>query len=864
MIEDSLLKSNYMGKDGFLWWIGQVAPASVWRNEQALIDSGPNKKATKDNDTTSSSWAYRCKVRIIGYHTFDREVLPDNDLPWAHVMTTGAEGTYQGGVGQTLRLTGGEVAFGFFLDGDDAQQPIVIGCIHRNESVKNFASEDLKTQLRPFTGHTGPLKQAATQIRKKNDGVQGDPKTTSDPITSIGKSLGQIATNTTSERDESKPGADQAIREDLASQQFAADMAVCVTRENGCNDNLIGKISKILEEFIQFIGRIQDFIDTYIDPVLNTFVDIVQEIRGFAKRIVGVVKFIINNLRGAIIKLVTSLFRDFIAKVLPLPQQPPVAEATKNIINIIFCLFEKLLPLILNYIVDMLTNMIGRTINAPLCAAEEFTAGILGKLMEFIENLLGPIMSGLNWLLGGIGQISSILGQVSSLAQQILNFIGCDQLKCETESKWCSRKGPSSQNRDSWNRTLEKLNFMKGINDNIDEALGSTSLYGYTGDGPFKDCSNKSRNPKSQKDKTPVPIGMIGSQCIPPEIEIFGDGVRAQAVPIVDNNGRILTVQVINAGRGFKKPPKISIIDNTGNGSGAEFGTKIRDGKIEAIYVKNTGVGYCQGNYSTLFVNPTYLVTANKYSLFEGETITYYIQTENLQDGTVLTYELNGDIKIEDIENLSSLRGSITIRNNFATLDVKIKQDSIQENVETLFFDLYGTDGANVARVTALISNELSPTLAPEINEPIESPPGTKFPVDEGGVGGIGTGEPGGQLPKTPLQPFPGIGTNIGVGTGVVGIITSVVPVNPGFGYTSGDRVRFGPCEFGVIVTSTGSIIGVTSSTCNFEFEELPIGEIDTKTGEGAVLYPVIQYTPRFNKVTVINQVGVLSVVDCV
>ena len=26
MIEESLLKSNFVGRDGLLWWVGQVAP----------------------------------------------------------------------------------------------------------------------------------------------------------------------------------------------------------------------------------------------------------------------------------------------------------------------------------------------------------------------------------------------------------------------------------------------------------------------------------------------------------------------------------------------------------------------------------------------------------------------------------------------------------------------------------------------------------------------------------------------------------------------------------------------------------------------------------------------------------------------
>jgi hypothetical protein len=854
MIEGSLLKSNYLGKDGFIWWIGQVAPAKVWRDEKSWPDAGKNKKGEK-----SGSWAYRCKVRIIGYHPFDRNVLPDNDLPWAHVLTTGAEGAIQGGVGQTLRLTGGETAFGFFLDGDDGQQPVVVGCLHRNESVENFPSESIADQLRPFTGHTGPLRQGATQIRKQNDGVQGEPKT-SNSITDIAfsKDIGDLSQTT---REENKSGADQFIREDYASQQFAAEVGeVCIVRENGCNDNLIGKISKILQEFIQFVGRIQDFIGTYIDPILNEFVDIVNEIRGFARRIVGVVKFIINNLRGSIIKLVTNLFRDFIAKVLPLPQHPPVAEATKNIINIIFCLFEKLIPLIIDYIVNLLTNMIGKIINAPLCAVEEFTAAILGKLMEFIEDLLGPVMSGLNWLIGGIGKISNVLGQISSIAQQILNFIGCDQLKCETATQWCADGGASKKGKDSWSRTLKKLNFMKGVNQSIDDAIGSTSLFGYTGPSPFRDCSQRVNNPTNQIDKTKLPTGMVYSSCIPPTLEIFGTGINAQAIPIVGNDGKILTVEILNSGKGYTKPPSINVIDNTNNGSGAQLEAKIRNGRIESIYVVNPGSGYCLPDYANTFVSPTYFVTADKYTVFEGETINFTIITTNLADNTELSYDIGGDVTIEDLE-IASLSNKIKIVNNTATLSVKVRQDSQTEPVETLMFNLYDPDDDFVAKTTIIIGNRLSPTLPPALNQPNESPPGTLIPDDLGGTAGIGTTS----LPGN-LIPFPGISTFTGIGTNVVGVITNFAIPNPGFGYTSGDTVKFENCVFGVIVTPTGAIVGLNSiNSCNSNFTTNPgPAEIITTTGEGATIYPIIQFKPTFNKITVVNQFGVINVIDCI
>ena len=66
MIDHSLLKTQYTGRDGFIWWIGKVAPPDVWRDEQTDPQEG---------------WSYRCKVRIIGYHPFDGDTLPDTDLP---------------------------------------------------------------------------------------------------------------------------------------------------------------------------------------------------------------------------------------------------------------------------------------------------------------------------------------------------------------------------------------------------------------------------------------------------------------------------------------------------------------------------------------------------------------------------------------------------------------------------------------------------------------------------------------------------------------------------------------------------------------------------------------------------------------
>ena len=48
MIDQGFLKSHFVGRDGFVWWIGQVAPKETWEKnfgsgdlkEQPTINSG--------------------------------------------------------------------------------------------------------------------------------------------------------------------------------------------------------------------------------------------------------------------------------------------------------------------------------------------------------------------------------------------------------------------------------------------------------------------------------------------------------------------------------------------------------------------------------------------------------------------------------------------------------------------------------------------------------------------------------------------------------------------------------------------------------------------------------------------------------
>ena len=91
-----LIKTNFLGRDGFRWWIGQVPPA-------------PNHKV---NHYINDNWGLKRRVRIMGYHP-DEKQLPDKDLPLALVLLPPTAGTGAANQAQSIYIEPGEIVLGF-------------------------------------------------------------------------------------------------------------------------------------------------------------------------------------------------------------------------------------------------------------------------------------------------------------------------------------------------------------------------------------------------------------------------------------------------------------------------------------------------------------------------------------------------------------------------------------------------------------------------------------------------------------------------------------------------------------------------------------------------------------------------------
>ena len=652
----ALGKVNSIGRDGFIWWIGQVAHKDSWRETNKAI----SLRGYKGN---------RVKVRIVGYHPFDDEgnELPDEDLPWAEVLADPYTGNGQGGLSETLNLVGGEMAIGFFLDGEDAQQPMIMNLFPKYDNVVNtFKGTEMKSRkssgFNAFEAYTRPRPgqpegaPAHVVISEKENEEETKSKVDSNKIVS------------STVNNKKKVILDSSN----AKKKFEKDASTKAPAWTPCKNDNIGKISQLVSDFIEVTRGLEtDGLDSWADPLTNTIIDMQAELEFIKGEVSGIMRGTMNEMKNSLMKKINKKFKKVLSDMKK--KDPKASEKEKKakkagsgIGILVACAFNKALEKIGNFIKNMFKNLLGKVLNGAICAVQEFTAGIFAKMFDVLEGALGTIMSGLNWLLGGFDSIKNVLRSASGIASKILNFIkGCDDEACAKPSEYASYIGAKFKAPDEYGDTIGKVNFLsgasealvragrggairRGISGAIDrifsskevkayaddngitiaeaqniltggtnetvitgDSIGNTTLFndndeplgGLTlfddGDFLFPDCATTNANPTSQADITPSPPGFIYPNCIPPDYQVVGSGTGAELLIVVGNSRRIFSVEVINGGSGYGIDTQITIIDNTGNGTGANVKPIIKDGVIVETVILSAGSGYCRNTVST-------------------------------------------------------------------------------------------------------------------------------------------------------------------------------------------------------------------------------------------------------------------------
>ena len=596
---------NFFGKDNIQWWIGQVTDPQKGKWESA--------RHTQSLDTDNDIYGWRCRVRIIGYHDCADDI-PDDELPLAHVvMPTNVSSTGQNGA--TFNYKGGEMVIGFFLDGEDAQQPIVIGTLFKQPYLEdaNINQEYYQKKHICFKPWTPPDVRQNQQLHNidattnktntfKGSNSQGNPF----------RSTAAIAADET---------------EDVSSSTATP-----------CEDNSLAKVTGAIEDFIARINGFQKVLDVYVDPLINKIVNINEEIKYTAGLIFDTMTGLMRRARTFLVQKIQEQFHTFLANLIPTPFRKVTGQALKTILDVIVCNFEKILRQLFKYISDSLLNMVGRVLDVPQCAIENFMGDMLGQIFNVLDSTLGPLLNQVNGVLkGAIGKASSLISKALGFANLLLSILNCDKLACPPVRKWNNATGPTDKEVDNFNKILEKASLvsavsptLQSINDMIDAQPTAP------------DCSTNS------------------FKCGPPKISfVGGGGIAASGSAVVNAVGQLIGVSIANAGFGFQSPPLLTITDSCKNGVGANgyavLGSVSPSDSVgpdgETIYVPDSN-GNEIGVIDVVIDNPGlgYLPNTTETTLGDdGLVVTEVLPEPNSTGDGETSYVVEiGDVVVED------------------------------------------------------------------------------------------------------------------------------------------------------------------------------------------------------------------------
>ena len=538
MLEQRLSKIDFLGEDGLHWFIGQVTVDANWRE-------------------FSEKYGYRAKVRILGRHPKSDEVK-DEELPWAHFLVPPNLGAGKNFGGTSFALQGGETVVGFFLDGDDAQQPVILGGLFSSQSEKSLikwdqALEKSTSQFKPIEfnrqlPYSLAVKPASGQAPVGN-GVPAGGLTADEKESLQGKSNNEVKNKVVGKAKACKSGK-----------------------------GATATIARSLQTFISAVNGLKAYKDSYIDPALNAFTNITSLVQQTASLITGAFTQLIRLARKFLFQKIFELVKKIVSFLIPDSLLKDIA--VKKAVDQIYCLIENIIKGLQKFIEDFLLQMIGKIVNVPLCAAEQFIGGLINQVTEQVNKAIGPALSSIQQAVGSaLGSFTEYMDRALNYAQTALNFLKCEGSTCEPEPyNWATNFGPTKEAAINFRRTINVSNRIGNLNNDVQNTIS----------GWFGDAPDAGRVQSLVGECRPY-----NKDCGPPRIEIFGGGgASAAARAVVNTIGQVVGVNMTELGFGYTSEPFVSIIDDCDNGFGASGRAIIRNGQVVNIVIDQSGGGY--------------------------------------------------------------------------------------------------------------------------------------------------------------------------------------------------------------------------------------------------------------------------------
>ena len=798
-----LIPTQRIGNDGFTWWVGQIEGTA--------------------QDEKNNKGGYRYKVRIVGDHTSNKEVLPTKNLPWATAIMPITTPFAPGNIcGANPQLVKGCWVIGFYLD-TEKQKPIIMGSIGQVPGATSVIndidpndSEAFKTGVR--TGDLAPI--------PSKDGEEGADGTA--------KTGGGLATG------RKRGDGEEDVPLPPAKVEAIKDEQWCQIVAEKCKDvDLKTQMTNILGELLAEIQNNNGNIGTYyVSKVTGGINSAVSEGRSKVNKAIRVVREFLARVKGWITTKIQEAV-DALVKAILQPNESgnvltPVTEWFNNILKDLGCKMADLGERLEAWLTNLLMSYINQIYRAAICQIDELVNGIISKIQQLMNDLLDSVLGPLQDILGAIAAPLDLIGQAINYVLKLLGIScsGPDQT-CAKYKKVCTtgEKKKKDDDEDFLDKLLGDIDNLFGdtpadytqyicdeaftgkplelttvgfiggvpapgttdtkkakltytIND-VTVKEGESAVFTVTRSG-FLDISSSLKFNTIKKQGTAtagsdyleqegilgfapgetqktINIQTLVDQEKDPEETFF---IRLKKNSPVDD---VKTVFVKNIGKGTITEKDVKKPYDPYQPEPVDPFVPIPDPPTDTLptnpNVPDDGSGD-GGDDDATDTTPSYSVVANRTSCPEGEFIIYTISTSNVESGTILYYNLtgNGIIPSDIIGN--KLSGSFIINNNQSKVTVGIEEDGEIEDVETLTFTIAGT-GASVDVLITVPDDQDIDDIDQGVGDTPETvfeefrPPTAKEPItdDNGGIIEIPIDDPGDSWLEPPIVIIGGEGS---------------------------------------------------------------------------------------------------------
>jgi hypothetical protein len=583
LFANAFMPSHQVGNDGFDWWCGQI--------EQRSEDD----PAAKGNA--------RFRVRIVGEHTQDQEVLAAADLPWATVMYPVTDpATIGNRKAASVGLEVGCWVVGFYLD-PYRQKPIIMGSIGTLPGATQMMNESEPTVPAPaFTTfvnynvnpHIDGLPTIVNENGKKVLATsEGTTNVNAEDVQTTGESSAPIKPGENYPRND--PDNPAGVTDTKAPQPAPASRPAAELLDQKKNECIevaekCGKEANMSEHFNTILGQmlfeIQNSNGNVGTSLVNRMTGEVGEVTGIvtkytnkaiaiAQKFVAKVKgFVIEKLREGVEWLVDTLLRqDESGNALT-----PVTKWFNEQLKALGCSMADIGERLAKWLTDTIMGYVESLYRMAACQLDLLVGGIINKIQSLMDELLASILGPLQSILGAIASPLNLIGGAINFILDILG-ISCSgpDTTCADKRKECFNGEEEDEDDDEngLDKLLDELD--KGIDDLFPETGRDDNIY--TCPDAYEGNSLSNTNvgfiggnqvPPGQGSAPGSGTGGTTTTPIPPTIIITEDDTFSYTCePIEVKEGNIAVFTIVRSGAlGLASSLKVKTIDGS-----AEHGT---------------------------------------------------------------------------------------------------------------------------------------------------------------------------------------------------------------------------------------------------------------------------------------------------